>query len=136
MDIVDRRTRSRIMAAVRSRGNRSTELALRARLARAGLRGWRVCADDLPGKPDFAFDGARLALFVDGCQWHGCRRCYRAPKSNIAYWSAKLRHNQDRDRQVTRSLRRAGWRVLRLWEHELRLRPERAVERIVCALRS
>jgi DNA mismatch endonuclease (patch repair protein) len=130
MDIVDKATRSRIMAAVRSKGNRSTEGALRARLARAGLRGWRVCPDDVEGKPDFVFHRGRLAVFVDGCQWHGCPRCYRPPRSNVAYWSAKVRGNRARDKSVTRSLRRARWKVLRVWEHELKHSPKRVIAKI------
>jgi DNA mismatch endonuclease (patch repair protein) len=134
VDIVDRATRSRIMAAVRSKGNRSTEGVVRARLARAGLRGWRVCAGDIKGKPDFLFDGERVAIFVDGCQWHGCPRCYRPPRSNVVYWSAKVRRNRARDKLVTDLLQRAGWRVLRFWEHELRQSSRRMLSQIARAI--
>lgn len=118
------------MAAVRSKGNRTTEVALRMRLVAAGLSGWRVNADEMYGRCDFVFDRARLAIFVDGCQWHGCPRCYRAPTSNAAYWRDKLERNRRRDEDVTTVLRNSGWTVMRVWEHELRERPKAVLSRI------
>jgi DNA mismatch endonuclease (patch repair protein) len=119
MDNVAPAVRSRTMAAVRSAGNRSTERILRAHLVQRGLRGWRLNARDLPGCPDFVFDRARLAVFVDGCFWHGCPRCHRAPGSNRDYWTQKVDRNRKRDRKVACALRAAGWTVLRVWEHDL-----------------
>jgi len=71
-------------------------------------------------KVDFVFRQLRLALFVDGCFWHGCPKHETKPKNNRAFWHRKLSANKTRDRLVTRALRRAGWRVLRIWEHTLR----------------
>ena len=131
MDRVDAETRSRIMSRIRKRGSRSTERRLRAYLARSGVRGWRMHADDLPGKPDFYFPEPRVAVFVDGCFWHTCPRCkIRRPRSNEAYWGPKLERNRRRDRTVSSALRRRGWLVLRIWEHELRETPDRVVARI------
>ena len=90
MDTVSPETRSRVMAQLRSQRNRSTEWRLRASLIRAGIRGWTLNPMDIPGKPDFAFREERLLLFVDGCYWHGCPRCYRRPSSNTDYWDAKV----------------------------------------------
>ena len=70
-------------------------------------------------KPDFVFLKSRTAVFVDGCFWHGCPRHATKPKGNAAFWRRKLSANKQRDALVTRSLRRAGWRVIRIWEHEL-----------------
>jgi len=70
--------------------------------------------------PDFVFLKSRTAIFVDGCFWHGCPRHATKPKNNRAFWRRKLASNKRRDRLVNRALRRAGWRVLRVWEHELR----------------
>lgn len=134
MDRVDKKTRSRIMAAVRSRGNKSTERMLRAMMIRGGLKGWKVCASEIEGRPDFAFAAERVAIFVDGCHWHGCPKCYRAPASNAAYWSTKVSRNRSRDKIVSSKLRRSGWRVLRFWEHELRASSKRIISRIVEAL--
>lgn len=107
------------MSRVKGRGNHSTELAL-VRLFRARrIRGWRRHYH-IPGKPDFAFPQQRLAIFVDGCFWHGCPQCYGAPKSNSDFWRTKLQANRARDAQVNSELRRRGWRVLRLWEHQMK----------------
>jgi DNA mismatch endonuclease (patch repair protein) len=76
-------------------------------------------------RPDFVFRARRVAVFVDGCFWHGCPRHYRRPGSRRAFWDAKIARNQERDREVTRALRRAGWTVLRVWEHELAKKNER-----------
>lgn len=122
--------RSRNMAAIRSRGNRSTEQALRYRLVRAGIRGWHMLDPQVLGRPDFVFELERLAVFVDGCYWHGCPKCYRAPASNQEYWTAKIVRNKRRDKFVVRGLRKAGWRVVRVWEHELKLAPETVVSKI------
>jgi DNA mismatch endonuclease (patch repair protein) len=136
MDRVDRATRSRVMASVRATGNRSTEVKLRLFMVRAGLCGWRVQPNELPGRCDFAFDDARLAVFIDGCQWHGCPECYRAPKTNRGYWRQKRSRNRQRDIRVNRLLRQGGWRVLRIWEHDLRERPLAVVGRIRRAVKN
>jgi DNA mismatch endonuclease (patch repair protein) len=82
-------------------------------------------------RPDFVFPSLKLAVFVDGCFWHGCPRHATKPKNNAAFWRKKLAANQARDRLVTRVLRSRGWRVLRIWEHELTRRHEaRCVRRI------
>lgn len=107
------------MAAVRGKNTRSTERRLRAKLVAAGIRAWRYQATNLPGKPDFVFPRKLIAVFVDGCFWHGCPKCYRRPSSRRCYWDAKLAANKARDRRVTRTLRRMGWQVVRVWEHEL-----------------
>jgi DNA mismatch endonuclease (patch repair protein) len=78
-------------------------------------------------RPDFVFTARRLAVFVDGCFWHGCPRHGTRPRGNAAFWRAKFRRNRERDRRDTRNLRRAGWKVLRLWEHELKPRARRAL---------
>jgi DNA mismatch endonuclease (patch repair protein) len=111
--------RSRVMAAVRSRGNRSTETALAVALRAAGITGWRRHYPIL-GKPDFAFPRHRLAIFLDGCFWHGCPKCGEIPASNRSYWERKIGRNVERDRRHTKELRRRGWAVLRIWEHRLR----------------
>jgi DNA mismatch endonuclease (patch repair protein) len=121
-DIWTKRKRSEVMALIRSRGNKNTELRLRDVFRVAGITGWRR-HQPLPGRPDFVFRKERLAVFVDGCFWHGCARCYRRPSSNRVYWDAKVQRNRARDMEVCRELRRRGWRVLRIWEHELKGAP-------------
>jgi DNA mismatch endonuclease (patch repair protein) len=115
MDRVSKATRSRIMASVRSKGNRSTEQLMAKLLRKAGLRGYRRHWK-IAGKPDFAWPDRKIALFVDGCFWHGCRKCNRPSKSNVSFWREKVFNNRRRDLRVSRKLRREGWTVLRVWE--------------------
>lgn len=117
-DVFSKKKRSQVMAAVRSTGNRVTEGSLATMFRRHGIKGWRRHLP-LPGKPDFTFRHQRVAVFVDGCFWHGCPKHLRMPVSNRSYWRGKIARNQVRDRLITRTLRLDGWLVLRLWEHEL-----------------
>jgi DNA mismatch endonuclease (patch repair protein) len=118
-DWLSREQRSRNMASIRSKGNATTERAFLRLLREAQISGWRRHVK-LPGKPDFVFRSQRLAVFVDGCFWHGCPRCYRLPEDNRPYWKAKVLSNRRRDHRRVRELRRLQWRVLRLWEHSLK----------------
>jgi len=117
-DWLTREQRSRNMASIRSKGNKTTEARFVALLRAGRISGWRRHAN-LPGKPDFVFRKNHLAVFVDGCFWHGCPRCYRLPEDNRPYWRAKLLNNRRRDRRTARQLRTKGWRVIRIWEHLL-----------------
>ena len=123
--------RSRNMQAIKGADNRSTERRMRARLAQLGIRGWYIRADGLPGCPDFAFPTAKVAVFVDGCFWHGCPRCGHIPRTNKAYWLAKITRNKRRDRTVSKVLRALGYHVLRIWECRLRTNPKQCLGRIV-----
>jgi DNA mismatch endonuclease (patch repair protein) len=133
VDVVDRATRSRYMAAVRSRGNRSTEAKTVALLRLHRLAGWRRHYP-VAGTPDFCWPEKTLAVFIDGCFWHGCPRCYNTPKSNIRYWKRKVESNRARDRKVNAALRRRGWLVIRVWECELKKAPSKFLGRIMRAL--
>jgi DNA mismatch endonuclease (patch repair protein) len=119
MDKVSPETRSQVMARVKSKGNRSTEWRLRACLIRAGIRGWQVNRKDVLGSPDFVFADKRLAVFTDGCFWHGCPRCKKIPASNREYWTKKIDRNRRRDEATRITLKALGWTVVRIWEHEL-----------------
>lgn len=130
MDSVSASVRSAIMSKIRSKGNRSTERRLRALLARAGIKGWRTNARDIIGTPDVVFEQKRLAVFVDGCFWHGCPKCYRRPKSKKKFWDTKVAENQTRDKRVNRTLRNGGWTVIRSFECEVRDRPQVVLDKI------
>jgi DNA mismatch endonuclease (patch repair protein) len=119
MDNVSPETRSRVMRQVRSTRNRSTEWRVRSILIRAGIRGWKLNPQEIAGRPDFAFPVERLLVFVDGCFWHGCPKCKRRPHSNNEYWDPKIQRNRKRDHATTTQLKRAGWDVVRIWEHQL-----------------
>jgi DNA mismatch endonuclease (patch repair protein) len=127
-DVFSVAKRSEVMSRIRSRGNRATELALARLLRQMEIRGWRrhyeirISNPESEGfrvKPDFVFLKGRIALFVDGCFWHACPRHMTRPSTNAAFWNEKLEANRVRDQTVNRTLRRAGWRVLRIWEHDL-----------------
>jgi DNA mismatch endonuclease (patch repair protein) len=118
-DIWSQAKRSEVMARIRGTGNRSTEQRLATLFRAHHITGWRRHLP-LPGRPDFAFRRLKLAVFVDGCFWHGCPRHGTLPKQNRRFWRQKIDRNRERDRDVSRELRRSGWRVVRVWEHELR----------------
>ena len=117
-DVFTKAKRSRVMAAIRSKGNKETEMKLARIFRRHRISGWRRHLS-LVGNPDFVFRKQRLTIFVDGCFWHGCPKHLRMPRSHQAYWLQKIARNRRRDWIVTRALRREGWRVLRIWGHEL-----------------
>ncbi len=119
MDDRSKELRSQNMARIRAKGNQTTELRLIQIMRTAGITGWRR-HQALPGKPDFIFRKERLAIFVDGCFWHGCPKCFRLPQDNRDYWYKKISNNKQRDRAVTKELNHRGWKVLRIWEHSLR----------------
>ncbi len=110
-------TRSENMSRIRST-NTKPEILLRKTLWTKGLR-YRLYPD-LPGRPDLAFSKSRAAVFVDGCFWHGCPLHYSAPRNRWDFWKDKLRRNVLRDMEVDDQLRAMGWKILRIWEHELK----------------
>ena len=123
------------MARIRGRGNATTELVLVRLLRAAKLPGWRRHLS-LPGKPDFAWQDRKVAVFVDGCFWHGHRTCGRnlTPVANRSYWQAKIERNMRHDNEVSRSLRTGGWTVLRVWECILKRNPLACILRMRNAL--
>jgi len=120
-DILSKAERSKRMSLVKGRGNRSTEVRLARLFSTLHISGWRR-GEQLPGQPDFTFRRERIAVFVDGCFWHGCSTHYTTPLSNAEFWRRKRADNVARDRRVDAELRGRRWRVLRIWEHELRAR--------------
>jgi len=118
-DVFTRKKRSEVMSKIRGRGNLSTEMRMIALMREHGIKGWRrhQC---LPGRPDLVFLKERVAVFVDGCFWHGCPVHYVAPRTAIGFWRKKIEGNRERDRRNSRELRSRGWRVLRIWEHDLK----------------
>ncbi|MBL1131474.1 MAG: very short patch repair endonuclease [Chloroflexi bacterium] len=112
--------RQKTMRAVKSKDTKP-EKCLFAMLASMGIRGWRKHADDVVGKPDVAFDDCKLAIFVDGCFWHGCPVCQRLlkPQTNQVYWELKIQRNKERALKYNQQLQQQGWEVIRIWEHEI-----------------
>jgi DNA mismatch endonuclease (patch repair protein) len=120
--------RSKNMQAIRAKGNKSTELKMVKLFRENKITGWRRHLP-LTGKPDFTFRKEKLTLFVDGCFWHRCPKCYREPKTNAEFWRNKIENNVKRDLKVTKELKQDGWSVLRLWECQLK-KPQRFLTRI------
>lgn len=139
-DVFSIAKRSEVMSRIRSRGNRATELLLAQLLRQMGITGWRRHCEiriqnpksrNFRVKPDFVFLNRRIALFVDGCFWHACPQHMAMPSTNAAFWIEKLEANRARDQVVNRTLRRAGWRILRIWEHELVRKNEKTLQKRV-----
>lgn len=118
-DVFDDKKRSEIMKKVRSNGNKSTELKLIEIFKEYGITGWRRNYKVI-GHPDFVFLKKRIAVFVDGCFWHGhdCRNT--RPSDNSEYWSKKRARNIKHDQEITALFQQRGWTVVRIWECEFR----------------
>lgn len=118
-DVYDKATRSAVMSKVRSKGNKSTELRLIEVFHEYGITGWRRNYP-VKGHPDFVFMERRIAVFVDGCFWHGhdCRNT--RPKENEDFWAAKRERNIMHDREITAKFKQREWTVIRIWECELK----------------
>ncbi|MYC81784.1 MAG: very short patch repair endonuclease [Acidobacteria bacterium] len=124
------RARSGAMASVKGKGNRTTERRLRMALIRARIRGWKLDAKGLKGRPDIYFPRAGVVVFTDGCFWHGCEKCGHFPKVNAGFWRTKILRNKERDALTTQHLRQQGYVVIRIWEHELRADLDGCVDQI------
>jgi DNA mismatch endonuclease, patch repair protein len=124
-------SRSALMSRIRCSQNATTELRFLALLRTARINGWRRNYP-LTGKPDFAFPKSKLAVFIDGCFWHGhdCGRNLN-PKHNAHAWKVKIAGNKGRDLVVSRELKRRGWKVIRIWECTLKKRPNHCIKRVV-----
>jgi DNA mismatch endonuclease (patch repair protein) len=156
-DVFTKAKRSEVMSRIRGRGNKETELALMAVFRNLRITGWRrqrrlrvesrrsrvegrkragarpsSLVPRLTVRPDFGFPELKVAVFVDGCFWHGCPQHCNQPANNRAFWRRKLAANKARDQFVTHTLRRAGWRVVRIWEHAPARKNQR---RLVASLR-
>lgn len=155
-DIFSTKKRSDVMSRIRGAGNKGTELRLMQIFQANGITGWRrqqfIRFNVQPStsspersklgvgrskfsrgvRPDFIFPLLHVAVFVDGCFWHGCPKHATQPKTNAKFWREKIAGNRARDRRVNRALRKRGWVVIRVWEHELRRRDEaKLVRRLI-----
>jgi DNA mismatch endonuclease (patch repair protein) len=128
-DIFDKPTRSKVMSRIKSQGNKSTEIKLIELFKLYGITGWRRNYR-VKGRPDFVFLDKKLAIFVDGCFWHGhdCRNT--RPKNNAEFWRKKRERNARRDQEVNAMFHGRGWEVIRIWECELKGKqlPEKLAE--------
>lgn len=120
MDNLSQTQRSHCMRCVRAEDT-SPELAVRHFIHSLGFR-YRLHVRSLPGTPDLVFPSRRKIIFIHGCFWHGhaCRAGRKSPRSNVLYWTRKLKRNRDRDCRVQAQLKRLGWKVLKIWECQIR----------------
>ena len=116
MDTVSKKQRSYIMSQIRGTKTKP-ELIVKENIDGRKLR---YQPKGIPERPDFANKTKKVAVFIDGCFWHKCPRCYKPPKSNKKYWKAKVERNTKRDRYVNRKMKKEGWKVIRFWEHQVK----------------
>ena len=129
-DRLSKEQRSACMSKIRGR-NTKPEIKLRKALWHIGFR--YGLKSKLIGKPDIKLTRYKVAVFVDGCYWHGCPEHGRIPQSNVEYWESKLARNKERDIEVTKALSDKGWNVVRFWEHEIKNDLPKVVHRVVVA---
>ena len=126
----------KLMQGVRGKRNKTTELRIRAALMRAGVRGWKLNYRVIKGSPDIFFLTENIAVFLDGCFWHGCETCGHIPKKNSDFWRAKITRNKERDDLNNISLTEAGITVIRFWEHEINKSLLSCIEKIIMTIHS
>ncbi|XOB40886.1 MAG: very short patch repair endonuclease [Candidatus Nealsonbacteria bacterium] len=122
--------RSRNMSAIKGKGNQSTEIAFLRLLKKNKITGWLRHYRFLRGKPDFVFVGKKIAIFIDGCFWHGCPKCKLEPVTNKRFWAEKISINKKRDVAVSKEIKKANWLVLRFWEHQIKKNPKSAIKKL------
>jgi DNA mismatch endonuclease, patch repair protein len=132
-DALSQAERSALMSRVKTRDT-APEVALRRALWAAGVRGWRLHPRTVPGKPDLAWIGRRIAVFVDGAFWHGHPDFYWGQSG--PFWDAKIARNQTRDERVNAQLIEQGWRVVRIWDFEIEQKLETCVAQVARAMES
>jgi len=132
VDNLSKQTRSRVMTSIKSK-NTKPEMVIRKILWLQGFR-YRIHDRSIIGTPDISSKKAKLAIFIDGCFWHGCKRCYKEPKSNVGFWRKKIQNNRKKRNSVRTQLRREGWNVLEFWEREINANSKRIATRVFSCL--
>lgn len=128
-DNVSREKRSKIMSSIKGK-NTKPEIIVRKLLWAQGIR-YRIHNRKVFGTPDISIKKQKLAIFIDGCFWHGCSNCYKAPKTNSKFWKDKLEYNKHRRTIVRHELRKNDWKILEFWEHQVSKEPDKVIKRIV-----
>lgn len=130
-DIFSKKKRSEIMSKIRAK-NTKTEIDLRKKIWAQGLR-YKIHSRKLPGNPDIVFPSKKLIVFIDGCFWHKCPKCFKKPASNKKYWNWKIQYNVNKDKRINKELKKEGWKVLRFWEHDVRKHSGECINKIIAA---
>ncbi|HPS20405.1 MAG TPA: very short patch repair endonuclease [Candidatus Omnitrophota bacterium] len=132
-DVHTLKQRSYNMSRIKSK-NTNPERVLRTVLYASGARGYRI-HPKIVGNPDVVFVRKKLAIFIDGCFWHRCPDCFIMPENNREFWIKKIKSNVERDKKVNLILKRSGWKVIRIWEHEIRYNLNSCCKRILCEVK-
>lgn len=133
-DGVSKKKRSEIMRAVKSR-NTKIEIIFREAFWKKGFK-YRKNSAKYFGKPDLVLKKYKTVIFIDSCFWHGCKKHFRMPSTNRQYWKNKIKMNITRDKEVNKYYKKAGWKNFRIWEHEIKKNPEKALEKIIKFLKN
>lgn len=128
VDVLTKKQRSYCMSRIKSK-NTLPEILLRNKLKKEGLKGYKMNCN-LPGKPDIIYPDKNLAIFIDGCFWHKCPQCFKKPDKNSKFWNNKIKNNMERDNKVNNTLKKMGWSVIRIWEHEIKNNPKKCITKI------
>jgi len=127
-DKFSKQVRSKIMSSIRGK-NTKPEMVIRKMLWENGKR-YRIHDSSVFGTPDISNKSKNLAIFIDGCFWHGCKRCYKEPKSNTEFWRNKIIRNKKRRKLVKSKLRKEGITILQFWEHQVLANPQTVTQKI------
>jgi len=122
-------TRSKIMSSIRGK-NTAPELKVRKKLWNLGKR-YRIHDRTIFGTPDISNKSKRIIIFIDGCFWHGCDKCYTEPKTNTEFWRNKISRNKERREKVLKELKKDDWKVLQFWEHQIHSDPDHVTGEIL-----
>ena len=128
-DNLSREKRSKVMSSIRGK-NTKPEITIRKLLWKVGIR-YRIHNKSIYGTPDISIMKNKIAIFIDGCFWHGCKRCYKEPTTNTAFWREKIHNNKKRRLKVRRILKKQGWNVQEFWEHQVNSRPHSVIDSIM-----
>jgi DNA mismatch endonuclease (patch repair protein) len=128
-DVLTQEQRKYNMSRIKGK-NTGPEVKFRKLLYSNGIRGYRI-HHNLLGKPDIVFIKKKIVIFIDGCFWHKCPICFQEPETRKEFWMKKIQSNIDRDKKVNELLKNDGWKVIRIWEHEIKKDPDTAVKKIL-----
>jgi len=128
-DNLSKEKRSKVMASIKAK-NTKPELIVRKFLWGEGIR-YRIHDRSIFGTPDISIKKKKIAIFVDGCFWHGCKKCYKEPRTNVEFWRNKIARNKQRRNNVKKYLKKEDWHILEVWEHMIILNPEKITQKII-----
>src|SRR5947208_1232241 len=129
VDNLSKEKRSKVMSSIRSK-NTKPELMVRRLLWKNGFR-YRIHNKSIPGMPDISNKGKKIAIFIDGCFWHGCSSCYKEPTTNVKFWRDKIERNKLRREKVRKNLIFGGWTIMEFWEHEVNMSAREITKKII-----